>query len=161
MKFLLAKNRVVARNRQTKSIPVLELFSMEFAVEKAVGLYVELSNMFEPVNISRLHIYSDSMISLNWLVYKVCKLDKIERKGSYINNKLNSIVKLCKKIPESFYHVCGLDNLADKVTRCVSSAVLRGPTQKFGQKLQFFLFAEKASSGMWEICPKILGGYEY
>ena len=32
---------------------------------------------------------------------------------------------------------------------------LRGPIQKFGQKLQFFLFAEKASSGMWEICPKI------
>ena len=25
----------------------------------------------------------------------------------------------------------------------------------------FFFFAEKASSGMWEICPKILGGYEY
>ena len=38
---------------------------------------------------------------------------------------------------------------------------LRGPTQKFGQKLHFFLFAEKAPSGMWEICPKILGGYEF
>ena len=134
MKFLLAKNRVVAKNRQTKSIPVLELFSMEFAVETAVGLYVELSNMFKPVNISGLHIYSDSMISLNWLVSKVSKFDKIERKGSCINNKLNSIVKLCNKIPASFYHVCGLDNPADKVTRCVSSAVLsrsnylEGPT---------------------------------
>ena len=59
MKFLLAKNRVVAKNRQTKSLPVLELFSMEFAVETAVGLYVELSNMFKPVNISGMHIYSD------------------------------------------------------------------------------------------------------
>ena len=41
---------------------------------------------------------------------------------------------MCKKIPESFYQVCGLDNPADKVTRCVSSAVLsksnylEGPT---------------------------------
>ena len=39
--------------------------------------------------------------------------------------------------------------------------ILRGPTQNFGQKLPFFFFAEKTSSGMWEICPKILGGYEY
>ena len=38
--------------------------------------------------------------------------------------------------------------------------ILKGPTQNFRQKLQFF-FAEKASLGMWEICPKILGGYEY
>ena len=38
---------------------------------------------------------------------------------------------------------------------------LRGPTQNFGQKLTDFFFAEKASSGMWEICPKILGGYAY
>ena len=36
----------------------------------------------------------------------------------------------------------------------------KGTDPNFGQKLQFF-FAGKASSGMWEICPKILGGYEY
>ena len=25
----------------------------------------------------------------------------------------------------------------------------------------FFFFGEKVSSGIWEMCPKILGGYEY
>ena len=37
----------------------------------------------------------------------------------------------------------------------------KGTDPKFWSKIAIFFFAEKASSGMWEICPKILGGYEY
>ena len=32
-------------------------------------------------------------------------------------------------------------------------------TPNLSQKLQKMIFAEKASSGMEEMCPKILGGY--
>lgn len=124
LKFVLARNRLVTKSQQSKSIPVLELFSMEFAVSSAIDLYLELINAFKPINIVNVHVHCDSMISLNWLVSKVSKFDKIERKGSVINNKLNSIVKLCNVFPVSFYHVCGLDNPADKVTRCVSATVL-------------------------------------
>ena len=42
-----------------------------------------------------------------------------------------------------------------------SKIVLRGPTQNFGQKLQKKNFVEKASLGMGEMHPKILGGYEH
>ena len=38
---------------------------------------------------------------------------------------------------------------------------LREPTPNFSQKLQKKKIVEKASSGMGEMCPKILGGYEY
>ena len=39
---------------------------------------------------------------------------------------------------------------------------IKGTDPKFWSKIAIiFFFCEKASSGMWEICPKILGGYEY
>ena len=38
---------------------------------------------------------------------------------------------------------------------------IKGTDHKFWSKIAIFFFAEKASSGMWEISPKILGGYEY
>ena len=41
---------------------------------------------------------------------------------------------------------------------------LRGPTPfftNFGHNYHFFFLGEKVSSGIWETCPKILGGYEY
>ena len=38
---------------------------------------------------------------------------------------------------------------------------LRGWTQNLSKKLQQKKNVEKASSGMGEMCPKILGGYEY
>ena len=31
----------------------------------------------------------------------------------------------------------------------------------FGHNYHFLFFCEKVSSGIWETCPKILGGYEY
>ena len=38
----------------------------------------------------------------------------------------------------------------------------KGPTPNFSQKYQKKKKSiEKASSGMGEMCPKILGGYEY
>ena len=44
-----------------------------------------------------------------------------------------------------------------------SSVILRGPTTffftNFGHNNLFF--GEKVSSGIWETCPKILGGYVY
>ena len=135
LKFIAAKNRVISKNNQSKSIPVLELFSMQFTVEVAIDIYNDLANAFMPVKISNIHIYVDSMISLNWLSSKVNKFDKIERKGSCINNKLDSIEKLCKSIPVSFHHICGLDNPADKVSRCTSANVLSKSTYLNGPVL--------------------------
>jgi hypothetical protein len=125
-KFLLCKNRVVNTTMKTKSIPVLELYAMSFAVKIAVDTFSELSNAFCPVNICSLHVYSDSMIVLSWLLSKVHTFNKIERKGPVVNNQLDSIVKCCKVHPISFYHIGGLDNPADKCSRCVSARVLSG-----------------------------------
>ena len=46
---------------------------------------------------------------------------------------------------------------------CTNNVIFKGTDPKFWSKIAIFFFAEKASSGMWEIqiCPKILGGYEY
>ena len=41
---------------------------------------------------------------------------------------------------------------------------LRGPTPfftNFDHKYHFLFLGEKVSSGIWETCPKILGGYVY
>jgi hypothetical protein len=113
---------------KTKTIPMLELCAMSFAVKTVIDMYNDLINSFCPVNISGVHVYSDSMIALNWLTSKVCTFGKIERKGTCINNQLNSIVDYCKIHTISFHHIGGVDNPADKVSRCVSAKVLSKTT---------------------------------
>ena len=71
-----------------------------------------------------MHLYADSMISLNWIKSKVVNFDKIERKATIINNKLDCIVENCKKFPVVFHHIEGNNNPADFVTRCVSAKIM-------------------------------------
>lgn len=64
------------------------------------------------------------MVALNWIINKIEKLDKIERKGSVINNQLNFIESECEKHPITFHHCEGSQNPSDYVTKCVSYKVL-------------------------------------
>ena len=57
------------------------------------------------------------------------------------------------------------DRGTDRQTESISECSLKGDRPLFLPILViiilFFFMGEKVSSGIWETCPKILGGYEY
>ena len=134
--FLLAKNKIANKNLACKSIPILELISMQYGVQVMKEIFSELSNCYCPINIVELHLHTDSMISLNWLHSKVVRFDKIERKPTIVNNKLNYIVKECEKFPIVFHHIDGSSNPSDFVTRPISGKLLEKSNYIQGPDLQ-------------------------
>ena len=121
--FLLAKNRVVGKNLETKSIPSLELNALSLGVETAFDVKNELCSdeLCNPINIAGIEIYTDSMISLNWLDGMTNKLTKSQNKLSvFVRNRLFKIQTMCEKFPITFNFIAGEENPADQVTRIVS-----------------------------------------
>ena len=98
--------------------------AVAFTVQIIADFRKELQGAFCPITIAKQHVFTDSMVCLNWLTNKAYLVGKIERKGVLLNNKLDLIAKLSKDFPVNFHYVGGMDNPADCVTRCMSSKVL-------------------------------------
>ena len=83
------------------------------------------SDLYYPIEISKLQLFSDSMVSLNWMNNYTQKFDKSQNKlNTTVRNKLNDLVNLCNKHPIEFKFVSGEENPADKTTRVVSFKTL-------------------------------------
>ncbi len=67
LKFIMAKNKIVNKKLALKSIPLLELSAMELGVETLIELCMQFETAVKPINIIKLHLFSDSTISLSWL----------------------------------------------------------------------------------------------
>ena len=65
--FLIARNRLVNKQLETKSVPSLEFQAISLGAEVLIEQYKELSgeNCVIPIKIVELCIYLDSMVSLN------------------------------------------------------------------------------------------------
>ena len=122
--FLMAKNKVINEQLSSKTMPVLELVGMNFGVHSLMDVYNELQNTLRPINISKLKLFTDSTISLSWIEALVSRLDKMQGKGVFIMNKLESIRKLCQTHQVEFGYIPGLDNPANWTTREVSGRIL-------------------------------------
>lgn len=121
--FLLAKNRIVSKSLERKSIPSLELLGVVFGVETLQDTYNELctSDLMNPVKIEEMYLFTDSMINLNWLDGVTSKLSKSQNKLSvFVRNRLYKIKNLCDNKSVTFSFISGEDNPADKVTRSIS-----------------------------------------
>jgi len=105
LSFVLAKNRTIPKQMQTKTIPVLELCAVDFGVTCVLDLYNDLVHALCPVKINDVMVLTDSSISLNWLAAKSLKSSKIERKGGKVINCLDRIVNNCKVHPINFKHI--------------------------------------------------------
>ena len=83
------------------------------------------SDLYYPIEISKLQLFSDSMDSLNWMNNYTQKFDKSQNKlNATVRNKLNDLVNLCNKHPIKFKFVSEAENPADKTTRVVSFKTL-------------------------------------
>ncbi|MEL7307448.1 MAG: hypothetical protein AAGK05_05915, partial [Pseudomonadota bacterium] len=120
--FVLAKNRIVNKQLQNKSIPSLELNGIELATECLIDLYMELSgpSCLNPINIVGLEIYSDSLVSLSWLNSYTNKLSKMQKRSVFVLNRIHRINSLCDSHPIRFSFISGIENPADAMTRCLS-----------------------------------------
>jgi len=120
--FLLAKNRIVGVKLQRKSIPALELQGVLLGVNCLMEMYTDLAGptCVSPVNISGLHLYTDSLVSLQWVTSAAHKFDKMNKRSVFVMNRLTDIQRLCEIHSVVFDFVPGAQNPADYVTRRIS-----------------------------------------
>ncbi|XP_068224897.1 uncharacterized protein [Palaemon carinicauda] len=120
--FILARNKLVSKQLESKSIPSLELQALALTVETVKDLKNELSGFgcIDPIEIVGCEVYSDSLVVLTWLQSYALKLDKLQKKQPFILNRLEYINKLCEDSCMKFSFVSGEDNPADCITRPLS-----------------------------------------
>ena len=122
MSFLAAKNRIVSKQLERKTIPCLEFHAISLGAEMIMEYYEELSGekTITPTKIRSLKLCTDSAVALNWLYASYQKLDKLQKVSPFVKNRLAKIVNLCEKKPIEFRFVAGKSNPADCITRCLS-----------------------------------------
>ena len=120
--FVGAKNRLVNRQMQTKTIPTLELQGVTLGVEYLLDIREELSGSkcLYPIDIKCLKLYTDSTITLNWLTSYTYKFDKMSNQTVFNMNRLSYIARKCEKFPIQFNYVGTNVNPADCMSRPLS-----------------------------------------
>ena len=120
--FLLAKNRIVNKQLEGKSIHSLEMQSITLATEVILDVYRDLagSSCVKPIDIVELRVYSDSLVSLSWLNSYSSEMSKMQKRTVFVMNRIHRIVRLCEEHPIQYSFISGVENPADAVTRCFS-----------------------------------------
>ena len=68
--FIFSKTRMIGKKLKLKSIPILELCALSWAIEVIVSLYEALTKSMYPLNILRVLSCSDSTIAIAWVVWE-------------------------------------------------------------------------------------------
>lgn len=120
--FLLAKNKLVNKTLESKSIPTLEFMGIVLGAETLLDLRKDLcgSQCVCPIDVTEMILYSDSLVCLSWINSFVNKFDKMNKQSILILNKLERLTKICKDYPIIFTFVDGIENPADAITRPLS-----------------------------------------
>ena len=136
----MARNRIVNNQLELKSIPSLEFNAISLGVETLMEIFRDLSGSgrLHPINITELHLYTESVCCLHWLNSYSGKLDKMQKQSVFVMNRLKSIDSLCEGFPVRFRFVSGKHNPAACVTRCISYKVLLKSTFFQGPNLEDF-----------------------
>ena len=141
--FVCAKNRIVNSQLESKTIPSLELQAIALGTQTLIDLWSDLSgpSCLKPINIEELVLHSDSLVALSWLSSYNNKLEKMQKRSVFVQNKITQINRLCEIHPVSFTFISGCVNPADYITRPVSykqlchTNYLTGPDKNHGKEL--------------------------
>ncbi|XP_068243236.1 uncharacterized protein [Palaemon carinicauda] len=122
LSFVHAKNRLVNKQLDGKSIPALELNAISLGVECTMEIFNDLSgsHCMKPLRIVNITLYTDSICALHWLNASSSKLDKMNKHTTFVRNRIHNIQRKCEMFPVTFKFVSGKANPADLVTTCVS-----------------------------------------
>ncbi|XP_068226530.1 uncharacterized protein [Palaemon carinicauda] len=122
--FVMAKNKFVNKQLESKSIPSLEFQEVSLGTEVFRDIRRELSgsNCVEHINILvvGMDLYTDSLVCLHWLSAHVTKFDKLRNLSIFVKNRLDSIFRMCEEFPIKFKFCAGSKNPADAITRPLS-----------------------------------------
>ena len=145
--FVCSKNRIVNKNLECKTIPNLELQAVTLGVESLFEVYndVSSSDSVRPIKIESMFLFTDSLITLNWLNSFNHKLDNVQKRSVFAINHLCRISKLCEQLPVNFNFIAGEENPADLVTRNISFKQLKRSSFFTGPK--FLVEAEDIAIG--------------
>ena len=124
--FICAKNKLINSKTSKKTIPSLEFQGVVFAADTIVSLYTELctDRSVDPIKITNLVIYTDSMVCLSWIRSYFVEFQKMQKKSVFILNRLKHLNELCISHPVTFRFIEGKENPSDYVTRPISYACL-------------------------------------
>ena len=102
--FILAINKLVNKQLESKSIPSLQLQALALAAETIEDLkkYLAGPTCIDPIVIEKCELYSDSLVVLSWFQSYALKLEKLQKKQPFILNRLEYINKLCESTPIAF-----------------------------------------------------------
>ena len=157
--FLLAKNRLVTKQLETKGIPSLEFQAAVLGVETLHDIHKDLTSteINHPIHIEGVICYSDSMVVLNWINSYTHKYDKLQAKrGVFLMNRLHKIATLCADCPMRFSFVAGTENPADYISRPVSYKQLMQSNYHSGPEFLKKLRDPSAGSALDVIVPNPL-----
>ena len=121
--FVLSKGRVISNQLAKKSIPALECHALCHGIEKTIDLVDNLSDskLIKPLNISRITIWTDSMVSLSWLDQFTDNRGKLNSKlNVFVLNRLSKVEDLTKNHKVTVKFIAGLSNPSDNCTRAMS-----------------------------------------
>ena len=119
--FVSAHNKILDRILRGRTMPVLEFSAIEFAVNKGLEIYETLTSCMIPLNFTEIMLFTDSTIALNWIIKAEYMENKVQTRSTYVNNRIEKMVKLCREVHEvKFAHIGTNDNSADFTTRIVS-----------------------------------------
>uniref|UniRef100_A0A1I7UTQ3 Integrase catalytic domain-containing protein n=1 Tax=Caenorhabditis tropicalis TaxID=1561998 RepID=A0A1I7UTQ3_9PELO len=121
-----AKSKLKPPSEAEMTIPKLELLAVEIGIRFAKSLIEEMPECHRP---ERIHIFTDSMIALFWILNK-------ETKRAWVNNRVNNIHKTTESLREQnievvFHHVDTSQNPADLATRGLDTESLQNSTLWF------------------------------
>ena len=120
--FLLAKNRIINKQLESKSMPSMEFHAISFGVEVLIDTYKELTgpSCVVPISITGLELFTDSLVCLHWLNSHVNDFGKLRNLNVFVKNRLNNICEMCEASPITFSFCDGNVNPADEITRPLS-----------------------------------------
>ena len=162
--FLLAKNKLVNKSLENKSIPCLELHALVFAAELLLDVYNQFvgPDVINPINITDLKVFSDAMIALCWTRNYSVRLEKVPKGNSvFITNRLNKLLQVCANHPINFNFIGGASNPSDMTTRVVSykalmkSSYFSGDSFKNFDELNFSFTIPNALDSAETLCTEV------
>ena len=134
--FLCAKNKLVNPNQAKRTIPSLECQGVCYAVEVIIDIFKELCGPqnISCVNIKRLHVYTDSLVCLSWIRAFFHEHSKMQKRSTFVLNRLDQIGRLSKTHEILFKFVEGRENPADMISRPTSYKQLHKSNYFVGPK---------------------------
>ena len=134
--FVVAKSRVLGKGLANKSIPSLECQGVAFATEVLHEISTDLSGdkNISPIKITSMYVYTDSMVSLAWIRSYFVNHDKMQKKSTFVLNRLKQIRDQCSNTSVTFRYIEGRDNPADCISRHMSYRRLQKTNYLTGPK---------------------------